>query len=696
MLLIVVIGLALLAFIVGDALTNSRNLFGMGSNVAEVDGEKIDITEYQKKREELNDQLEQMRQQNPQQAAQYDQQQLAQLAIDQLVLEKIIDNAVSRLGIRVTGDQLRYYMIDNPISDKMSQLLQAMQQNGLSAQTPAQAYEIIFNPKRNGLTDADVQQYQQIWVAMEKETQTLIARNTYQRVLTQSVKANDLDKKALYDNYVNTKQLQVSFVPYGNLDPKKYPVSAAELNALYEKEKNLFKVEEPTKSVSFIAVNVSPSVADRNKSKKLAAQVQKELGDSTHQLSKNTKKEGVSIARRQVRATDLNGPVKEFVTAAAPGEVKIINESVQGFTVVRMDKSEQLVDSVQLNIVQVAGSKMPNQVLAALNGGLAVDSLITKFNPDSVQLQKAQWIPLFANGGATNAIEKSQLDSLRNAGGKFISLMTSPQGAVLAQISEEKSPKQIYEFDEVTYELKPSTQTVNDARAKLEKFLAKNNTADKFAANASKAGYNVQNLELTQSTPAVQSPMGFYPDSRQVIRWVLMDGEVGDVSHIYESSDVAQPMLYAVAITSETEDFLPASNKNVKDYLEGKIRRQKAGDEMVKKFSAAGTTIEQIAAAMKVEPSEVADFRFGRNGAVRDASVIGRVAGSKPGAKVLVLRGDDGVYAIKINGNKKENFKYDAKNYARQFQQAVQPNYPKMLKSGKGYKNQVYRFEAGE
>ena len=81
---------------------------------------------------------------------------------------------------------------------------------------------------------------------------------------------------------------------------------------------------------------------------------------------------------------------------------------------------------------------------------------------------------------------------------------------------------------------------------------------------------------------------------------------------------------------------------------------------------------------------------------MRDASVIGRVAGSKPGAKVLVLRGDDGVYAIKINGNKKENFKYDAKNYARQFQQAVQPNYPKMLKSGKGYKNQVYRFEAGE
>ena len=39
--LIVVIGVALLAFIVGDALTNSRNIFGDQTTVAKVDQDRL-------------------------------------------------------------------------------------------------------------------------------------------------------------------------------------------------------------------------------------------------------------------------------------------------------------------------------------------------------------------------------------------------------------------------------------------------------------------------------------------------------------------------------------------------------------------------------------------------------------------------------------------------------------------------------
>ena len=55
---IIVIGVALLAFIVGGALTNSQNIFGDRTTVAKVGGVKIDYTEYQRKREQLNEQLE--------------------------------------------------------------------------------------------------------------------------------------------------------------------------------------------------------------------------------------------------------------------------------------------------------------------------------------------------------------------------------------------------------------------------------------------------------------------------------------------------------------------------------------------------------------------------------------------------------------------------------------------------------------
>ncbi|MDE6341183.1 MAG: SurA N-terminal domain-containing protein, partial [Muribaculaceae bacterium] len=92
--LLVIIGVALLAFIVGDALTNSRNLFGDHTTVAKIGGKKIDYTEYQRKREELNQQLEQLKQTNPQQYANFDNQMLAEMAVEQLVGERLLDDAV--------------------------------------------------------------------------------------------------------------------------------------------------------------------------------------------------------------------------------------------------------------------------------------------------------------------------------------------------------------------------------------------------------------------------------------------------------------------------------------------------------------------------------------------------------------------------------------------------------------------------
>ena len=118
--LIVVIGLALLAFIVGDALTNSQNIFGERTTIAKVGGTKIDFTDYQRKREELNNQLEEARRQNPAQFANFDTQVLSQMALDQVMQEKLLDAAAEKAGIKATGNLLRYYMIENPQNPEVS------------------------------------------------------------------------------------------------------------------------------------------------------------------------------------------------------------------------------------------------------------------------------------------------------------------------------------------------------------------------------------------------------------------------------------------------------------------------------------------------------------------------------------------------------------------------------------------------
>ena len=269
--LIVVIGVALLAFIIGDAITNSQNLLGDHTTVAKIGKEKIDFSLYQRKREELNQRLEQARKQNPQQYASFDMQLLPEMALTELVSETLLDNAARKAGIRATAEQLRFYIMDNPINPRIGDIIRQLQASGLSVSTPQQAYEIIFNPKRNGLTDAQMAPFQRLWVAMEEETKLMVMRQTYQKLVYNTVKANDLDKRALYNDYVNTSDVEVAYKPYGQLDEKKYPVSDQDLKNLYSEYKNRFKVNETTKDVSFIAVRISPSAADRAAAKKLGA-----------------------------------------------------------------------------------------------------------------------------------------------------------------------------------------------------------------------------------------------------------------------------------------------------------------------------------------------------------------------------------------------------------------------------------------
>lgn len=699
--LLVVIFAALLAFILGDAITNGRNLFGSHTTVAKVGGEKIDYLDYQRKREELNRQLEEARRQNPEQYANFDVQLLPQMAVNQLISEKLLDETVNKMGIKTSPELLRRYMLENPQpSEEQMAIVRQLQSMNVNVNSMAQVHDVIFNPKRNNLTQAQVEPLQKAWLAAENEASRRLAEQTYISLLGATLQANDLDKKALYNDYIELAQVQMAFRPYGQLDEKEYPVSDAEINKAYAEEKGQFKVEEPTKEISFIAVNIAPSDVDRAASTKLAMATATALRDSAATLGKDLRKEGLSVEKKTLRASDLpGGQIRTFLTSAPHDSVSVVTDNMRGFTVVKMGRRYNEVDSVKINLVTVAGADLPEKVLARLNSGLPVDSIGKFFKPDSVMAQTEQWITLYDKKGKTDMLQQSQLDSLKNAGGRFVKIMSSPEGSVLGQIAGQGSPKEIYEYQVVEYSLHPSAATVNDAIAKLEKFLAANTTAAKFRENAAKEGYNLQTFELTQSSNAVPRMQGYnmyYPDSRQVVRWVMIDGKPGEVSKIYESKEAATPALYVAAVNSEYDEYVPVSNPEVKKYITEKVRRSKAGDAQVKKYQAKASDMASVAAAMGVQPTDMAQFRFSARSGVNDPKVMGQIAGGKPGKKVVVVKGDDGVYAYVINGRSKENFKYDDATYQRQFQQLFQTNMEQMLRGSKKIENNVYKFEAGD
>lgn len=698
--LIVVIGVALLAFIVGDALTNSRNIFGDHTTVAKVGNVKVDYLEYQRKREDLNNQLEEARRNNPQQYSNFDTQILPEMAVEQLMQEALVLNAADKADIRCTGNLLRFYMLDNPNNPEVVKVMRQLISNNISVQTPQQAYEVIFNPKRNGLTDAQVEPYQRAWLAAEKETERLVKLQTYQRLLTGLVHANDLDKKALYNDYVATSNVNVAFKPYGELNEKEYPVSDKEIADRYNKDKNEFMVEEPTREISFISVQILPSAADQKASKDLAAKTVASLSNGG-QLSKDIKKDGVNLTRYALREKDIDPTLRGIVTTASADSAKIVSNDIQGFKVVRVVSRTSAVDSIQVNLVSVASEGLGKRILADLNSGKVVaDSLMSKFSADSVATQLEQWIPLYTADGETNALPKETLDSLRNAGGKYISIRQGAgQGMLIAQLAKQNAAVSVVEYDLAEYVLAPSTETRNRERSKFEKFLGANNTAEKFTANAAKEGYTVQQFVLTSSTPAVPRFQGmnqYYPESRQVVRWVMIDGEKGEVSHIYNSNDAVRPSMYAAVIEDAYDDYAPVTNKAVREELTARIRADKAGDKMLKEYSGKTQTVESAAQAMKVEMKNYPKMRFALGSGIGDARLVGRISGAKADKKVNITKGSDGVYVYQVVAHENEKFPYNADIYDRQYAQFVNIDMVKMLQGTKRVNNNVYKFEAGE
>lgn len=692
--LIVVIGIALLAFIVGDAISNGRTLFGNGSTVAQLGDAKVDISEYQQR-------LNMLQEGNPD----ADSQLLSQAALDQLLNEKLLDNAAKEMGIAVSDEQTSFYIMEQPLEPMqmfMNTYGRSIQQLFPNAQpTPQLMYNVIFSPEKYNLTADQVSGLKQAWLAMESDTKAAIARNLYVKLLAGTIQPNALDKKDLFAMNAQSYTVDIARKSFGELDPKKYPVSDEELKAEYEKRKKFYRMNEPGKTVGFIAYEVKPSAEDIKAAKDLQTSALALL-KAGKPLSKDLTKEGVRYERTVTSASNVANPqIANFLKSANADTVAVFDRG-GSFNIVKLVRVSSANDSVELDVVQVQKDQVA-AVTADLKAGVSADSLTSKY-ADKVMTQPSQWIQV-QNPQMRAGIPQTfaaALDSV--APGAVLTVDSGDQGSVLAYIKNVKPKVPVYEFEDVSYELYPSQETIDAATAALAKYAATNNTPAKFGDNAQKAGYQYQSLPVSASIPAVPAGMNpmngqrsYYPHSAKVIEWVMTQGEPGSVSEVFDNEDAQAPVLYIAMVENEYDEYAPYNDSLVKKDLENRVRRSKAGDAMVKQYSGKGD-INATAQAMGVPVVTDSQVRFMGSSNVADAKVAARMTGTKPGNKVYVVKGDDGVYAYVVksaNAVTTQPFEDQQKQqYGSAFKANIN-NIMNMLRGNKRVENHIFEMTGG-
>lgn len=674
-LLLIVVGAALLAFIIGDFFTSGRTLFGTGTTIAKVGDEKIDIQDFQRRYEEANQMYQQ-------QGAKMDPAALQQRVLYGMIQEQLLGKEINDLGIEVSDNELTQAMLGPDAHYAMIQFAQNM-----GFESPSQLYDVAFNPGKYGVPEDQARQVQQMWLKQEQQMEMMLKQQKFQNLLVGSLVANELDAKAYYDGNAATSHIAYAKKSYSDLPNDKYPVSDSEIKAEYDKQKNAYKVDEEMRRVSYIAVNIEPSTADVAEARKLVDATVANLA-ATNDLEAVNGDSNFGVDRRSTTLSAITNPqLKNFVADSVTGAVTMLSFINDEFTIAKNLGKKVAVDSINVDLVAYQGDAAGrDSLLAALNSGTPFEEALKM--PGVVGGQADVWNTL------ASTPDNELKEKLLNAGsGYFISDSTA-NDARIVRVNSKKAPVAIYDYATVTYKVYPSDATVAKLNDDLQEFMSGVTKADSLTiAKAIKAGYALQPAMLTANS----ATLGNVPYTRNAVKWA-MDAKRGEVSPILE--DGQNDRLIVVALNEIIKPgFMPISD-DIKTALTEKVRNDKKAADLIAQYKGKASDIAGYAGLMQanVDSTEVTFGQMFIAGiGAMESNLLGQVPVTPKGVVAGPLQGNNGVYVYQVyevdNQSRPYNYQENAARYNQQFGgQAVLQNFFDIMMEDNKVVNNTLKF----
>lgn len=670
-LIISILGVALLLFIL-TAVDRPGELFTDSHTVAKVDSEKIDYLEFQKRVEQQQEQMQQRGYTN------VDVAQVQEYVLQQMVNESLLKKEFERLGLTVTDNELSQAMLGATPSPYVQQMVQSM---GIpSAQL---LYEAAFNPTKSGVTPEQAPQFQSAWAELEKNTEDMMLQQKFMALFAGTLTANKLDAKALYEDNATTSTIVYAKKDLSTLKDADFTPTDAEINDLYNQEKNRYRINEKQVVISYIAVDVVPSTDD------LAA-AQREVEDAIVGLRMNEGTDAVAsngkfyVNRVSATEASLAPALKKAVPSMAKDSVAMISFIDNQYTIAKLLDVTTSIDSVLVDVAFINETADADSVIARLNTGASKIDM-----GDAIaQSQDSMWVSLLDPGIAQF---KDQIATAET--GSYFKPEGGQNGMTM-RVRSRKAPVAVYDVAEITYDVVPSNATIQQLNGDLRKYLADNSTAAKFTSEATKAGYSALSAVVTPSTLSING----LQESRGAAKWAL-DAKKDQVSGVFNNDRDSR--LLAVAVNDVYDGkFVPATNETVRNYLTNKVMNRKKAEKLIADYNGKGKSVAEYAAAMQVK-ADTTQVTFGqpyvRNFPMYESALQANVAVAKKGELVGPVALNQSVVVFTVTDVTAPSREFDYKNDAMVFNQregvaSFQRTLPAVLLGNKKVENKIQKF----
>lgn len=661
-LLVLVVGLALFAFIIGDFLNSGSTYFRQSQErIAEIDGEVVNIQDYQARVDEMTE-MYKMQSGSASLPEEY-MNQIRQQVFDGMVQEVVLNEATSSLGMGVSPEEL----FDMVQGENISPLIQQMQmfnnpQTGAFDKAALLNFLKQIDPDNIATYPAEQQaqllQAQSFWLFWEKNIKRQRLEQKYTSLLAKAISANKLDAKDAFDASAESSDLVYAMQSYSTIPDSTIEVSKAEIEKLYNQRKELYKQKE-AKVINYIAVDIRPSKDDYDKAQADIESLKEELTTTDRVADVVNENSEVPYVDAFFTEKALDPEMKQFATSAEVGAVYgpvFENDKYRMFKLV--DKT-LAPDSVKVSHIMLAGKgeaetkALADSLMGVLKGGANFAEIAKKFSADQAAENGGE-LGWFTEVTALRGVNEDFKKAVFSTPVNDVVIVKSLYGTHLVKVTERTKNVTKYKIADIDMTVSPSSRTYSDIYNELNQFVSKNNSMEKISENAKEAGYN---LTSGAQVTANDQLLGSIQSSRPVIRWAFQNDK-GSISEIFECGDK-----FVVAAVEGTiaEGYRPVDM--VAPALKAELAAKKKGDRIAQELAAKNlTSVEAYAEAMGANVDSVKFVNF----ATRRISGVG----IEPNLNAMVsmaqvdqvsapVKGNNGVYVFKVYSREKDAKQYD-------------------------------------
>ena len=662
-LLVVVIGLALFAFIAGDAWKVLQPHQGK-QDVGEINGKTLTAQEYQKMVDEYAEVIKLTQGLNS-----LNDDQLTQVK-DQVwqsyVNNQLIAAEAKKLGLTVSDAEIQA-IIEEGTHPLLMQTPFRNPQTGAFDKDMLKKFLVDYaNLGKSQMPAQYVEYYQKMgafWNFIEKTLRQTALAEKYQNLLAKSLISNPVSAEDAFASRTNQTDVLLAAVPYSSINDSTITVSNEEIKALYNKKKETFEQPVETRNIKYIDVLVTPSDEDRKEVLDEVTEYSTQLANvadmSTFVRSTNSV---VPFSEVVVNKTVLPNDIVARLDSVKLGEVygPYYNQADDSYNAFRILAKQTAPDSIQFRQIQVyadteAKSKtLADSIFTALKGGADFAELAQKYG----QTGEASWLTARNYEGAALDAENAKfINTLINSGIKELNNLQVGQANVILQVMDKKAMKDKYQVAIIKRPVEFSKETYNKAYNDFSQFVAQNTTMDKIVANAEDNGYRL--LERADFRSG-EHYVGGVKGTRDALKWIFAAKE-GEVSPLYECGENDHLMVVAL------EKINPAGYRNINlvaDMLKAEIIKDKKAEKIMAELNGADINKAKSAANAVSDTVKHITFAAPAYVSITRASepVLGAFASKTEVNKTTApIKGNAGVYVMQIINKDKSAETFDAK-----------------------------------